>query len=118
MPQNNDTRDPRFACPCCGENHINPRLVFYIEEIEKARAIKLKVNSGYRCEAHNRTVRGSSTSSHCRGHAVDVACEYSRERYEIIKIAMRLGIHRIGIGKTFLHLDIDRHKDPEVVWLY
>ena len=118
MPENNDTRDARFACPCCGQNYMNPRLVYYVEEIERALGGKLKVNSGYRCEIHNRAVGGSPTSSHCRGHAVDVACRHSRPRWRIVSKALELGITRIGIGRTFLHLDIDRHKDPDVIWLY
>lgn len=28
------------------------------------------------------------------------------------------GITRIGVGKGFLHLDIDRAKDQRVIWLY
>ena len=113
-----DERDPRFACPCCGANYTNPRLIYFIEEVEKHIGARLWINSGYRCEKHNRKVGGSATSSHLRGHAADVLCKYSRPRYRIISKAISLGIHRIGIGRDFLHLDIDRHKDPEVIWLY
>jgi len=110
-------RTNRFACSCCGENLIDPRIVGLVEQIE-ATAGKLKVTSGYRCENQNRKVGGAKRSAHTLGLAVDVLCRHSRPRFHIVKTALNLGIHRIGIGNTFVHLDIDRSKDPEVVWMY
>jgi hypothetical protein len=31
---------------------------------------------------------------------------------------MHQGVTRIGIGKDFVHVDIERTKDQRVVWLY
>lgn len=108
----------RFACPCCGENMIDPRLVELVDRIEEDIQERLGVNSGYRCPAHNVGEGGKSTSSHLGGLAVDVDCQASRLRFRLVQAAMKNGIHRIGIGKSFVHLDIDRAKDPRVIWLY
>lgn len=112
------SRDQRFACPCCGKNWIDPRVVELVRRIEDRVGQRLKVTSGYRCEAHNKAVGGSPTSSHLGGLAVDVACDNSRLRYQVINAAIHEEINRIGIGRDFIHLDIDRSKDPRVVWLY
>ena len=108
----------RFACPCCGENEIDPRVAQMVSDIEEDVGERLKVSSGYRCEKHNRDVGGSDTSSHLKGLAVDLEIGRSRLRYRVIGAALKRGIHRIGIGKNLLHLDIDRQKDPRVIWLY
>jgi len=111
-------RDQRFGCKCCGKNWIDPRLVELVRRLEERIGQRLKINSGYRCEAHNAAVGGSETSSHLKGLAVDVAVDGSRRRYQIIHTAMLEEINRIGIYKTFIHLDIDRSKDPRVIWMY
>ena len=49
---------------------------------------------------------------------MDVLCKYSRLRFMIIDAALRLGFKRIGIGKDFIHLDIDRGKATQVIWTY
>jgi len=110
--------DKRFECPCCKENWIDIRLERFVWQIEVEVKEKLKITSGYRCEKHNREVGGSETSSHLKGLAVDIGIDRSRLRYRVIGAAIRLGFHRIGIGKNFLHLDIDRQKDMRVIWLY
>lgn len=111
-------RNPRYACPCCGVNWIDPRLEWMISLIEDAVDHKLDVTSGYRCEKQNKKVGGSDTSSHLTGLAADISCKYSRPRFMILGAALRIGFKRIGIGKNFIHLDIDRGKDQRVIWTY
>jgi len=111
-------KNPRFACPCCGKNEIDPRVEAIVEKIERDVGQRIPVASGYRCEKHNREVGGSETSSHLKGLASDLGCKKSRLRFMTLRALIRLGIHRIGIGKKGIHFDIDRSKDPEVAWLY
>jgi len=113
-----EERSPRFACPCCGVNWVDPRLEWMIGLIEDAIEHKLTITSGFRCKKHNKEVGGSETSSHLTGLAADISCKYSRLRFMIVGAALQIGFKRIGIGKTFIHLDIDRKKDPQVIWTY
>ena len=108
----------KFACPCCGRNWIDHRVVAKIREIEDDVGERLHVTSGYRCERHNKEVGGSTTSSHLKGLAADIRCEGSRSRYRITGAAIKAGITRIGIGNGFIHIDMDRAKSPRVIWLY
>lgn len=43
-----------------------------LEPIRAILGVPLRVNSGYRSEAVNRAVKGSSTSAHCSGDAADI----------------------------------------------
>ena len=108
----------RFACPCCKKNLFDPRLERLVEEIEKAVDWKIPINSGYRCEKHNRAIGGSVSSSHLKGLAVDLGVNWSRIRFFVLKKAIELGISRIGVARNFIHIDIDDEKDPDVVWTY
>ena len=68
--------------------------------------------------AHNKEVGGVPTSSHLLGLAVDIRCANSRERFDLINVLLKKGFNRIGIGSTFIHVDIDLDKSPNVIWTY
>lgn len=78
----------------------------------------IHINSGYRTEAHNEKVGGKPNSSHIKGLAVDISCSASADRYKLIGLFYKYNINRIGIAKTFIHIDIDPEKDPCVMWIY
>lgn len=109
-----------FDCPC--EKGSGKKMdKKFLEKLDYARhnaGIPFKITSGYRCEEHNLKVGGRVGSSHLKGLAVDIAYTGSRERYIIVNALISVGINRIGIGKSFIHCDIDNLKDQDVIWLY
>lgn len=76
----------------------------------------LYITSSYRTEEDNKRVKGSATSSHLIGMAVDIKCVESSKRLLIVKNLLANGINRIGIYPTYLHVDIDPDK-PSCIWL-
>lgn len=93
----------------------------FMEMLVAAReqaGIPFNITSGYRTVAYNKKVGGVMDSPHLLGYAADIAVVGSRDRYIIIKSAQDAGFRRIGIGRTFIHLDCDPRKDPDVIWLY
>ena len=81
-------------------------------------AVPYKINSGSRCQKHNKEVGGSDTSSHLTGEAGDIAIRDSAHRWRVLDGLLKAGFNRIGIGETFIHADDDIHKTPGVIWLY
>lgn len=47
--------------------------------------IPILVNSGYRCDALNKLVGGSSFSQHLHGNAADITCMFNFDLFNIIK---------------------------------
>jgi len=78
------------------------------------------INSGVRTPNHNRKVGGVSNSSHlipiCK--AVDIKAPNTAIRNLIVMTAQQVGFKRIGVGKTFVHLDVDTRKAQNVAWGY
>lgn len=78
----------------------------------------MHINSGFRTPAHNESVGGTEKSSHLKGLAADIACNNSVDRFYLIDIFLDLGVNRIGIADTFIHIDVDPDKSPNVIWTY
>jgi zinc D-Ala-D-Ala carboxypeptidase len=108
-------------CNCgCGLN-LAPRHPRFLQALTTARelaGVPFVINSWTRCERHNKAVGGEEASSHLKGCAVDIGCKDSATRWKILHALMMAGFSRIGIGKTFLHADMDGEKPAGVVWLY
>ena len=93
----------------------------FLEKLDYARhnaGVPFKINSGYRTKEWNMHIGGRVGSSHIKGLAADIHCNGSRDRALIVKALIQVGISRIGIGKTFIHCDVDKQKDQDVIWLY
>jgi uncharacterized protein YcbK (DUF882 family) len=80
--------------------------------------VPFTITSGYRTPEHNKKVKGKPDSAHLRGFAADIACTDSRSRAKMIKALLDVGFNRIGIGRTFIHVDNDPDKPKEVIWHY
>ena len=112
-----------FACKCgCGADHIDLRLVAMVQTIRTLFGKPIHITSGVRCKEHNASpaVGGLEDSAHLKGKAVDISCTNSTNRHRLIQILMygSEDINRIGIADSFLHIDIDDTKSPNVVWTY
>jgi hypothetical protein len=94
----------------------------FLQKLDVARDIsrvKFKINSGFRCIRHDKEERnGKPGGSHPKGIAVDIKTLTSRHRYKILVALLKVGFHRIGIEKDFIHVDDDTIKSPQVIWIY
>ena len=121
-----------FNCPCCGKNDMNELFIDTLRAAREYSNTPFIINSGYRCEKHNKKVggkvgdkaKGIPASTHTVGAAADIHCTESRQRALILCGLLEAGFSRIGIAKTFIHVDMaDRlegidKKVEAVFWLY
>lgn len=117
-------KEHEIVCKCgCGANWMSHELEWIMDQVREEAGIPLIVESGCRCRKHNKNEGGKEDSAHIseegnRCEAVDFRANTSRTRFKILRAMINVGFHRIGIAKTFIHGDIDRTKDSQVVWLY
>ena len=108
-----------FTCKCgCGKNNISDILVRKLDRVREKAGIPILISSGYRCESNNVAAGGAPDSAHLYGLAADITVYSSNARWTLLSSIFTTGFNRIGIGKTFIHVDIDDSKPPKVVWLY
>lgn len=92
----------------------------FLDMLDNARSIagiSFKITSGYRTESHNAKVGGVENSSHLKGYAADIAATTGSQRWQIVKALVDAGYERIGIAKSFIHVDSDPDK-PSAIWSY
>ena len=114
-------KNMRDRIPVCRHGSIesiDPVLVTSLEELEHNLGDELTFSSGYRCKVCNAAAGGVKNSAHIRGKAVDILVDNSGERFWLVYNAVKLGFKRIGVGRNFVHLDVDYDLPNHVLWLY
>lgn len=106
-----------FECSCCERVVVSRELVLMLDLARELAETAFVITSGYRCKKHNQDVGGVKNSSHLKGLAVDIAVPDNVTRLKILRGLIIAGFRRIGIGKDFIHVDIDSTK-PNNIWLY
>lgn len=106
------------AKPACALSDMHESFMERLDEARHIAGVPFIINSAYRSKAYEVNVKHrSGTSSHCKGVAVDLKCTDSFYRLVIVDALLRVGFNRIGIGKTFIHVDWDSEKRA-AIWLY
>ena len=109
-----------FTCKCgCGVTKVDRALLERLDQLREAVGRPLVIASGYRCPAHNAAEGGVSDSAHTLGLAVDIKIGSGQERFDLLSRILRgYFFKRVGIAKTFIHVDLDESKPQTVAWLY
>jgi uncharacterized protein YcbK (DUF882 family) len=97
--------------------HMDYEFLRMLDTARDKAGIPFKITSGYRTKLHNDKVGGVSNSSHLQGYAADIACSSGAERWKIINALIEAGFNRLGVAKTFIHVDNDPNKSA-AVWTY
>ena len=114
-----------FDCQCgqdtCEARKLGPHveLVKRLTKLREALGKPIIISSGLRCPEWNRVQGGKLDSAHLTGQAADLSCGDSQRRWQLLSLIFTHKLFvRVGIGDTFLHVDINPDKQSEVLWLY
>lgn len=97
---------------------MEPSFMLLLDELRYYCGFALVISSGYRTPYYNGLIGGVNGSAHTKGLAVDFKIKFSKHRYKLIEGAQKVGINRIGIAKSFIHLDKDLSKPKNLIWTY
>lgn len=108
---------------CKDKNSMKHEFIMQLDHARELAKVPFKINSGYRCKEKQRylfenKISSKEISSHQKGIAADIRSRSSRNRSAILDGLIRAGFTRIGIGKTWIHVDNDPLKARRVTWLY
>ena len=116
-----------FVCHCGCEmppearQNIEALVANVLDPLREAYGKPIYVNSGYRCEKHNKAVGGVPRSQHMLGQAADISLRLTAyglqdELMKLVRIIVLQGrFDQLIIYPTFLHVSysrsgVNRHK--------
>ena len=105
------------AVPPCSSKDMSSELVSLLHSVRSLCGFPLVINSAYRSVDYEKSKGRSGTSSHTKGLAVDISCTDESKRLVLLNALLSVGFTRIGIAKTYIHVDIDSEK-KSCIWLY
>ena len=102
-----------FACKCgCGFSTVDAELLAVNIDIKKhfGNAVVI-INSGCRCEAHNRAVGGAENSTHVRAIGADIIVS-GVNSYKVYDYVDKKFSDKYGVGKYNgrTHIDVRAKK--------
>jgi uncharacterized protein YcbK (DUF882 family) len=105
--------------------NMDAEFLRLLDEARHIAGVPFRISSGggFRTEAYNedllkRNPRAVKNSPHKKGLAADILTPNSRTRYLVLMALHKVGFNRMGIGETFIHVDDDESKSPDVTWFY
>lgn len=104
--------------PACSIDDLDKKFVDVVILAQKMCGSPFVVTSGYRSKEYELSKGRKGTSSHCKGLAIDVSTRDSLTRFKVVIAAALAGVPRIGVGKTFVHLDCDASKPHPILFHY
>ncbi|GHS96110.1 hypothetical protein AGMMS50276_13970 [Synergistales bacterium] len=104
-----------FLCPCCKKGSPAALLVLWCDLLRRSWGDPIIVNSGWRCEPHNKEVGGSQTSRHKIGCAADCRITDAQGQRWLEFVAMAEGLCSVPgfefrVYKTFVHIAVPREE--------
>jgi glyoxylate carboligase len=107
-----------FYCRCgiCQDQVIDLSSCCLLQGFRDYINLPIYITSAYRCPSHNAKVKGAPDSMHLVGAATDIYVT-GMTSIELAKRAMNYGYKRIGVGASFVHIDI-KPTDKLTVWVY
>ena len=108
----------RRCTPSCTIEQMDPAFLDQLDRFREFVGIPLALSCAYRSRRWELSRGRTGSSAHTKGKAVDIVCNASATRWKIVSAAIAFGFRRIGIGKTFIHLDNDDSLPQQVMWHY
>ena len=102
-------KESEFTCHCgCGGCKVNPDLITLLEKIRGLLGRPITILSGFRCEAHNKKVKGAKDSQHKLGNAADITVDGMQPSavHDFLTKNMDKEIGGMGKYKGFTHVDV------------
>ena len=78
-------KQPADKLPDGVEGNLEALAEHVLEPARQRLGKPITVNSGYRCQVHNKAVGGVANSQHMKGEAADVCCEDNERLARIIE---------------------------------
>lgn len=110
--------DLEFATIGCTKSDMCRASLRRLERLREIVNEPLHLTSAYRSPHYERLHGRDGKSAHTLGCAFDIACVDNALRYKIVAAAIQVGFNRIGIAKSYVHVDDSNVHNQMRIWTY
>jgi uncharacterized protein YcbK (DUF882 family) len=120
MIESRHFREEEFqrCSPSCSLQDMNQDAVNFLDRMRDIAGIPVVLNSAYRSKAYELGKKRTGTGAHTLGRAFDIRCIDDGTRWKLIDAAIQVGCTRIGVAKTYVHVDFSPVHTQGVIWTY
>ena len=100
----------------CKKEHVDNMTALVdnvLDPLREAYGKPIQVNSGFRCPALNKAVKGSATSDHMTGRAADITGGSPKENKRLFYLIQELGLPFKQLidekGFSWVHISYDKN---------
>lgn len=104
--------------PSCSIEDMDADFLALLDKVREDAGIPLVLTCAYRSKSYDKAKGRSGNSAHTKGKGADIKALSNQTRMKIVQAALKNGITRIGIGKTFVHIDNDKSLPQGCMWDY
>ncbi len=106
--------------PSCSLQDMEQDFMDKMDALRDLCGVPLVINCAYRSVEWDKAKGRSGDGDHPNRRGIDIRCSFnnSATRWKIITNAHKVGLNRIGIAKSFIHVGDTPHKAQDVVWMY
>lgn len=111
-------REFKLCSPSCSLQDMQQHTMDRLDRARELAGIPFVLTSAYRSREWELKKGRTGKGAHTTGCAVDIRCNSDSTRMAIVSACLLAGFTRIGIGKTYIHVDDDENKTQQVMWHY
>lgn len=111
-------KDDEFTRISCTRAQVSDDSLRRLDRAREIAGIPFYITSAYRSPEKDLAAGRSGKGAHTLGKAFDIGCTDSRSRWLIVFGAISAGFTRIGIGRSFIHMDDAFDLPSPRIWLY
>lgn len=110
--------DFSVCVPVSKVEDLDTELVSLLRSAQAISGIRFSISSARRSKSYELSRGRDGSSSHVKGLAVDILTSDSHTRYKVLLSLAMVGVPRLGVGKNFIHADIDLKKAHPIIFHY
>lgn len=104
--------------PACSLSDLSQDLLFELDHLRERLGEPIIITSAYRSRDWDLAKGRSGEGAHTKGLAVDISLRDSVYARRLLEAALKGQWEGIGIGKTFIHLDVMWRPGGRRIWGY
>lgn len=107
-----------FACPCCGENKVDPGFLTLLGAARERAQMPFNIVQGYVCKARGDLLGYADDDPSRMGVSAVIECKHPVDRLHLVQALITTRFNRIGISENAVFVDISNAHQQDILQIF